>query len=212
MTLQFYITYFFVVFLATIIPGPNMLLAIKHGINYGTRRSVASAVGNTIGNLLIALISLAGLRAVLVASETFFVIIKWGGIVYLLYIGITTFFESVPSEELARGDVPAKMGKTAYTIFMEGFLIAVGNPKGILFFTALFPQFINLSTASVNEFTVVFVTLAAIAFVGFLMYAALASRLRCMFHIRWFRKAYNRVTGGAFIGCGLAMVLAKSNE
>jgi homoserine/homoserine lactone efflux protein len=212
MTLQFYITYFCVVFLATVIPGPNMLLAINHGINYGTRKAVPSAVGNTLGNLLIALISLAGLRAVLVASETLFGVIKWSGIVYLLYIGIRTFGEAVPSEAQVAGTMPVKITKTPFAIFMEGFLIAVGNPKGILFFTALFPQFINLSTASFNEFTVIFVTLAAIAFVGFIMYAALASRLRSMFHIPWFRRTYNRVTGGAFIGCGLAMALEKAKE
>jgi len=189
-----------------------MLLAINQGVKYGVRRVIPSAIGNAIGNLVIAFISLAGLKALLMVFGSIFSIIKVAGAFYLLYIGAKLFFEKVPSGHIAESIMPFAGGKTRLKLFWEGFFIAVVNPKGILFFTALFPQFIDISEASANEFAVVFVTLAGIAFIGFVLYAASASGLRILFHLPWFRKSYNCATGAAFIGSGLALALAKSEK
>ncbi len=89
MSLNFIVLYSMTVFIASIIPGPSMLIALTHGMQYGAKKTIASALGNVTVTLLQALISIAGLGTILIASETIFHLIKWAGAAYLIYIGIT---------------------------------------------------------------------------------------------------------------------------
>jgi threonine/homoserine/homoserine lactone efflux protein len=140
-------------------------------------------MGNVIGNLLMALLSFLGLGVILLTSGVIFNIIKWAGIAYLMYIGIKLFF--------------------------DGFIIAVGNPKGIMFFTALFPQFINMQNVTVNLFMVAFGTLGTIAFSCYMLYAVFGVKLNKLFQLKSFRKIFNRISGSLFIGLGLTLAFAK---
>ena len=88
MTDHFLLLYSMTVFVASIIPGPSMLLALTHGIQYGARRTIASAMGNVAVTLIQAAVSIAGLGAILVASETVFQLVKWAGAAYLVYMGV----------------------------------------------------------------------------------------------------------------------------
>src|SRR4030043_1076622 len=88
MSLKFFLVYSITIFVASIIPGPSMLLALTHGLKYGAKRTIASALGNLSITFLQAAVSIAGLGAILLASEGLFNIIKWVGAAYLLYMGI----------------------------------------------------------------------------------------------------------------------------
>ena len=79
MSLNFILLYSLTVFIASIIPGPSMLLALTYGMRYGAKRTIASATGNLTVTLLQAAVSIAGLGAVLIASGTVFQLIKWAG-------------------------------------------------------------------------------------------------------------------------------------
>lgn len=210
MTVEYFFAYFIVIFIATVTPGPNSLLAINHGANHGIGRTIYSGLGNLIGNLLLALVSILGLGAILLASGIVFSIIKWIGIVYLVYIGIILFFEPVASDK--SNDFSDKpMGtKGRGKFFIDGFVIAVGNPKGILFFTALFPQFINIKSITIGEFLIVFITLGVVAFGCYMLYAIFGASLSRLFQLQSFRKGFNRISGSVFIGTGV--VLAFSNK
>jgi threonine/homoserine/homoserine lactone efflux protein len=209
MTVDHFIAYFFVLFIATITPGPSMLLAISHGANHGIGKSLLSGFGNVIGNLLMALVSLLGLGAILIASGFVFNFIKWAGILYLAFIGITLFLE--PANPRRSADAPESKPaalKKGNRLFIDGFFIAIGNPKGILFFIALFPQFINVKS-TITCSIVIFSTLAIVAFGCYMLYAAFGARLSKWFHLHSFRKAFNRITGSIFLGTGLALAFSK---
>jgi len=206
MTFDYFIAYFLILFIVTITPGPNMLLAINHGVNHGILRTIYSGLGNLIGNLSMALVSILGLGAVLLASGIVFNIIKWIGIIYLIFIGLKLIFEPVKAD--ISNDKPAS-NKSKYRLFLDGFIIAIGNPKGILFFTALFPQFINAKHASITGFMIIFSTLGIVAFGCYMLYAIFGARLNRFFLMQSFRKAFNRITGSILIGTGLAIVFSK---
>jgi threonine/homoserine/homoserine lactone efflux protein len=195
------------VLIATITPGPSMLLAINHGVNHGISKSLYSGSGNLIGNLLMALVSLLGLGAILIASSLIFNVIKWIGIVYLVFIGIKLILAPITSES---NDIK-KTGvqKSGYRLFLDGFIIAIGNPKGILFFTALFPQFINMNNATLTSFTIIFITLGVIAFGCYMLYALFGVKLSRLLQLRSVRKLFNRITGSVFIGTGVALAFSK---
>jgi homoserine/homoserine lactone efflux protein len=208
MTIEQYSAYLMILLIATITPGPSMLLAINHGVNYGIGRTINTALGNLFGNLLMALISIAGLGAILVASGFLFNIIKWGGIIYLIFIGLKMIIEPVRIDKTDSNSI-SENNKKRYRLFIDGFIIAVGNPKGILFFTALFPQFINISNASISGFLIIFITMGVVAFGCFMVYALFGLRLTKLFKLQIFRKAFNRSVGTLLVGTGLAIAFSK---
>jgi homoserine/homoserine lactone efflux protein len=209
MTFDYFIAYFLILFIATVIPGPSMLLAINHGVNHGILRTIYTGLGNLIGNLLMALISIIGLGAILITSGIVFNIIKWIGIIYLIFIGLKLIFEPIKTDNHSNnGDKPTSY-KRRYRLFLDGFIIAIGNPKGILFFTALFPQFINVKYSSISGLIIIFITLGVVAFGCFMIYAIFGAKLNRLFHMRSFRKLFNRITGSILIGTGLTIALSK---
>jgi homoserine/homoserine lactone efflux protein len=209
MTFSFFIAYFIILFVATITPGPSMLLAINHGVNHGAAKSIFSALGNVTGNLLMAMISIVGLGSILIASGVIFNIIKWAGIAYLIFIGLKIIGEKVAADmpDQTQNGPASKKGKC--NLFIDGFVIAIGNPKGILFFTALFPQFINTKSGTVGSFMAIFITLGIVAFGCYMLYAAFGARLNHLFRSYSFKKLFNRITGSIFMGTGLALAFSK---
>lgn len=208
MSLSFFTAYFLILFSATILPGPSMLLAINHGVNHGFVRTMYSGMGNLFGNLLMALVSVMGLGALLLASGLLFNVVKWIGIAYLVYAGVRLFIDPVDSDE-AQVHASANKHKGANRLFIDGFVIAIGNPKGILFFTALFPQFIRVESATLGEFSIIFVTLGLVAFGCYMLYALFGAKLSRIFRMKRVRKLANQITGSIFIGSGLALALSK---
>lgn len=206
MTLQYFSAYFLILFVATIIPGPSMLLAINHGVNHGVFKTFFSCLGNVVGNLLMGLASIVGLGAVLIASGIVFNVIKWLGIAYLLFIGFKLLFEQVTTGEFHTNHA---VSKSKYRLFIDGFFVAIGNPKGILFFTALFPQFINAEHATAMDFIILLVTLGVVASGCFMAYALCGVKLNILFQRYSFRKWFDRITGSVFIGTGLAVAFSK---
>jgi homoserine/homoserine lactone efflux protein len=209
MTISSFIAYFSMLFLATIIPGPSMLLALNHGANHGLTKTIYSGVGNLIGNLIMALLSILGLGILLITSGIIFNVIKWIGVIYLIFIGLRLIIESNKDVRTSDIEYKSKGGKRRSRLFIDGFFIAVSNPKGILFFTALFPQFINVNDTSRNELMIIFITLGIVAFGCYMFYAIFGVRLNKLFHVSLFKKVYNRITGSLFIGIGLIIAFSK---
>lgn len=209
MPVQSFITYFLILFFATIIPGPSMLLALNHGANHGFGKTILSGLGNLIGNLLMALLSIFGLGVLLLTSGLVFNVIKWLGIAYLVFIGIKMIIEPVKAEKTNNITLKSKFGKSSLGLFVHGFFIAVSNPKGILFFTALFPQFINMEDSSMEGFLIIFITLGVVAFGCYMLYALLGIRINRLFQLDSFKKIYNRITGTLFIGVGILTAFSK---
>ena len=209
MTFDYFVAYFTILFIATVTPGPNSLLAINHGLNHGIRRTIFSGLGNLTGNLLLALISILGLGAILIASGIIFTVIKWIGILYLLFVGFKLIFEPVRTEIFQDNVDKVMVDKRKERLFLDGLIIAVGNPKGILFFTALFPQFIDVKHATAEGFLIIFSTLGIVAFGCYMLYGVFGVRLNSLFQRHSFRKGFNRITGSIFIGTGVAIALSK---
>jgi threonine/homoserine/homoserine lactone efflux protein len=206
MTLHYFLAYFLILFVATITPGPSMLLAINHGVNHGFAKTLFSCSGNLLGNLLMAVASIVGLGAVLIASGIVFTIIKWLGIVYLVFIGIRILLTPVNASSISSNQTAAK---SDLRLFLDGIVVAIGNPKGILFFTALFPQFINAEHASIVNIVVLLATLGIVASGCFMAYAICGVKLNTLFQVYSFRKWFNRITGTVFIGTGCALTFSK---
>ena len=134
MSLQLWLAYVAAVFVISGTPGPNMLLALTHGIHHGLRGSVSTMLGLLSGLALILSISLAGLGAVLLASSVVFEVLKYLGAAYLIYLGVRTWRR--PQQDLETGQ--RRDVRQAGQRFRIGVFVSLSNPKAILFFGSLY--------------------------------------------------------------------------
>lgn len=186
-------------------PGPNGLLALTHGARFGLQRTLFTVLGGALGFLLLIAVSLAGMGALLAASERSFMVAKMVGAAYLAYLGLRlSMAPAQPIAVVSEGeDVP---GASGLRLFVQGFLVAATNPKGIVFFAAFLPQFIVPGVPFWTQLAVFGGTFVVVEVLYEAMLAALAQRIAPWLsdHTRWF----NRVTGGVFVAFGVALANA----
>ena len=209
MSVELLFIYSVTVFIASIVPGPSMLLALTHGMKYGAKRTIVSALGNVSVTLLQAAVSIAGLGAILLASESLFNMIKWAGAAYLIYMGISIWL--APNMRIT-GKTSSHLSSEAplLKMYLQAALVTAGNPKAIVFFTAVFPQFINPDAAYIPQFAMLMGTGGIIAFGCFMIYAMGGQKIVTLFSKAAVGKYINKVVGGTFIGAGIG--LAASNK
>jgi len=182
-------------------PGPNGLLALTHGAMHGTRKTLATITGGSLGFGLIIGLSMFGIGALLATWAGLLVIMKWLGGAYLVWLGI----------QLVRSDpIDISRSKNASsakfrTLFGQGLVSAISNPKGILFFVAFLPQFVNPRQSLFTQFLIMALTFIVIEFAYELTVASLADRIKPLL-VRA-GKNFNRVFGGVFIAIGVLLPL-----
>jgi threonine/homoserine/homoserine lactone efflux protein len=206
---EFFLIYTVTVFVASIMPGPSMLLALTHGIKYGAKRTIISALGNLSVTLLQAAISIAGLGAILLASEGLFNMIKWAGAAYLVYMGISIWRSPKMSVSgKSSSDTPSEV--PLRKMYLQAAFVTAGNPKAIIFFTAVFPQFIDPDASYISQCSMLMGTGGIIAFGCFMIYAMGGQKVVALFSKATVGKYFNKIIGGTFIGAGIG--LASSNN
>ncbi len=187
-------------------PGPNGLLALTHGACFGVRPTVSTVLGGALGFLVLIAASLAGMGALLAASEQAFTIAKWIGAAYLVYLGVRVWRAPPPVVSVA-GVGAGPTGARPIAMFRQGFLVAVSNPKGMIFFAAFLPQFVTPGVPFWVQLAVFGGTFVAVEIVYELLLAMTAQRVApwLALHGRWF----NRGAGATFVGIGAALTTAS---
>jgi homoserine/homoserine lactone efflux protein len=201
MALTVWITYFVTTIVLSVTPGPGVFSSLSSGLRHGFRLGLWNGVGMQVANaILVSGVSL-GLGAILLASETLFTAVKWLGVAYLLYLGVVTWRSRPASFEVDRDD----RARTAGEVFLRGFLVNLTNPKGIIFFAAILPQFIDVDRPQAMQYAIFAATTFSVDIVVMMGYTALAARVLGVMkdpaRLGW----VNRGLGGAFIAAGLAL-------
>lgn len=185
-------------------PGPTVLLALNNGSRYGLRLSLLGMAGAVASDLVLVAAAGLGLGALLVASEFWFSVVKWLGVVYLCFLGLQMLVSSrrgrakaaaIPSD--SKRPLPARRGRE---VFLRSFLVAVTNPKGYLFVSAFLPQFIAPTQPQLMQYVILAIAFAGLDFLVMFAYAsagASASRLLRSSAAQWLDRV-----------CGVLMVAA----
>jgi threonine/homoserine/homoserine lactone efflux protein len=196
---------------AVISPGPAILLAISNSIRYGITKVLLSTIGNISGLFLLSTAAIFGLGAILNTSHKLFLIVKVIGAGYLIYLGIRQWRskENFFADNKLIPDGQKIKFKTNKKFFLEGFLIAMTNPKAILFFTALFPQFIKTNSALTPQFLIMTFTFMAMSFICLMGYGLLASKVKHWFAHGSRTKWFNRTLGSVFVALGAGLLQLK---
>ncbi len=211
MSLEVFTIYFFVAFFYIISPGPAIFLAISNGLTNDIKTVAISSFGNILGLFILSAISISGLGAILTASSTLFMIIKIIGAFYLLYLGIKQF-RSIGSIKLNEQNTHKHNKRSSKTFFYESFFLAVTNPKPIIFFIALFPQFLNLKYAILPQFLILTGTFMFISFFSLLTYGFIAKNAKRYLNDKDKMAWFHKITGGLFIMMGLGLLQLKRVE
>jgi threonine/homoserine/homoserine lactone efflux protein len=180
------------------IPGPNVALIVANSLKYGFRMGVHTVLGTTVGvGLQLALVVLGLVAIVEVAAEAL-LWIKWAGVAYLVFLGIRTWRE--PADDLSKIEA-------APTMFWRGCLVAVLNPKTLLFNAAFIPQFVGTVGATASQLAAVAAVFLAVLFVGDVLWAAFASSARQV--LGRYAKMRNRLTGAFLTAAGIGLALSR---
>jgi len=190
-----------------LIPRPTVLLVVSYALGQGWRAALPMAVGVALGDFTAMSLSVLGIGAVLMASATLFTAVKWIGAAYLVYLGIKLFRAggTLNAEPKTDASSALRMGAHAW-------LVTSLNPKGILFFVAFFPQFIDPHAAFWPQVLILQATFLAIAFANALAYAFFAIRARGLVRSERVIGAVNKTGGVMLIGAGVASVAIRTGN
>jgi threonine/homoserine/homoserine lactone efflux protein len=202
MSLSYWLLYAAAVLVLTMTPGPTVLLCISTSVQQGVKAALISALGSTAAIVGLMLLSMAGLGTVLAASENLFTALKWLGAAYLAYLGVRALLSKETDLRIpdsGAGQANARGLLSPRGLFTRGVLVGASNPKALLFFGALFPQFIEPAAPHGPQFLLMGLTFVVLELAWLLVYASTAARAKGWLQQPRRALAFNRVTGAVFL-------------
>lgn len=200
MDLSLWLTFVTATVLLLIIPGPTIVLVLTYALTQGRRVALASAGGVALGDFIAMTASLVGLRALVMASSTMFIALKWVGAAYLVWMGIGMIRSASSTKAIQIKDAPQLSSRA---VFRNAAVVTALNPKGIVFFIAFVPQFIRPDAALAPQFAILIATFVGLATINVLIYALLADRLRDTIRKPEILGWMTRIGGGVLITMGV---------
>ena len=202
MDLQLYLAFLAATVVLALIPGPNVAVITASSVAYGARFGLLTVAGTSTAILVQLALVGVGLSAALGALGQWFEWVRWIGAAYLVYLGIAEW--RAAALDLA---TPARLPRSAKAIYGRGVLVALTNPKTLLFYGAFFPQFVTPGEHEARQLLLLLATCLIVAIVIDSLWALLAARLRRFVIAR--SRLRSRLSGGLLIGAGLGLALAR---
>ncbi|KOP53731.1 lysine transporter LysE [Pseudomonas coronafaciens pv. porri] len=185
-------------------PGPNNLLSISNATSYGFVQSCVGGIGRLLAFVIMITLAAAGLTVVLHTSEWMFHVIKVIGTAYLLYLAVQ-LWRADPNGQDQAGFATAKKGSLAR---LE-FLVAIGNPKAILLFTAFLPQFVDREGDVSVQFAVLGGLFLVLECVAIALYAAMGIHARRLLAKPSGKRLFNRLCAGLLAGAASVLLVSR---
>lgn len=201
MSLELWITYLGTILVLMVTPGPSQLLMLSNSLGNGFHRSLATATGDLTANFMQMVVASLGLASVIVKAQALFIFFKWAGVVYLIYLGIRIISCNGQNETTESSATPIKK------LYLQGFLTSAANPKAVIFFAALFPQFIDPTKTLLNQFIILSVTYLAIDGLFLCCYGKFADTIKKGKLPSLIGKRMNYFVGSLMIGAAILLGL-----
>ena len=180
------------------IPGPTVLLVVSYALGHGRRYAAATVAGVALGDLTAMTASLLGLGALLAASAGLFTAVKWVGAAYLVYLGLKLW--RTPVGDPGQADISeTRPGR----IFAHAYVVTALNPKGIVFFVAFLPQFLDMTRPVLPQMAILVATFVSLATVNAALFGLMASSARRTIRKPSAQRLVNRIGGSFLIGAGV---------
>jgi len=192
----------------TISPGPNVLLVIRNTVRYGSRGTASTVAGNLLAQLVVVVLVALGVGAVLAAMPPLFVGMKVIGAFYLMYLGLKQLKGKAPKS------VPSTSTQSAHVlnkakVFREAILVSGSNPKTLIFLSAFMPQFITHERPLLEQFIVMYLTVATIVALVHTIYSLSVRRIHNGLGTSRWLEVVKRCGGLLFFALGIKLLTAK---
>jgi len=195
---------FIALFVLAATPGPGVFATISRSLASGFVPSLAVIAGIVTGDIVFLMFAILGMSVIAQAMGNFFVVVKFIGAAYLIFLGIKIWrSKPVPVQEI-KGGKNKKFGN-----YLSGLVITLSNPKVILFYCGFLPTFMDLSSLGSVDICIVAITISIVLSSVLIFYAYLANQARAFFSSPYSVKRLNRTAGGVMIAAGVA-IAAKS--
>lgn len=208
MALETWILFVLTVLALMSTPGPSQLLMLSNSGTHGFQRAVYTAFGDLSANTLQMLAAGLGLAALIAASASALTAIKWIGVAYLFWLGLRMIRRARANDPHS---IEAKHSASSLSLWLQGFLTSAANPKAVIFFAALFPQFISAEAAFWPQFLILAGTYLVMDGVFLSAYGLSASWIAARFKGKA-RVWIERLGGGFMIGAALLLGLRSVSE
>jgi homoserine/homoserine lactone efflux protein len=200
MNFELFTAYILITIVLIVTPGPIVTLVISTGATQGVRAALTTVAGTTLGNALLLLAIALGLNWVLSNAIILFEVLRWGGAAYLIWLGVQAWRNA------------GKIGQTlspGSVNFTRGVLVALSNPKTLVFFTAFLPQFIDPNLPAGRQLAVMCVVSALMAAMTDTAWAVAAGLGRAWFMKPARARLLGRLSGSVLVGGGIWLSLAR---
>ncbi|MBN8449342.1 MAG: LysE family translocator [Candidatus Accumulibacter sp.] len=187
------------------IPGPTILTVISYSASHGKRATLPLIAGVALGDSTALFLSLVGLGALLAASALWFNVVKGAGGLYLLYLGFKMLRAGTSGQAAVTPPAPESMLR----LFLNTYAVTALNPKGIVFFIAFLPQFLNPTAPAAPQLWVLGTTFVVLAAINATLYATFASAARRMLESPRAQRRFNLLGGSLICAAGAWALLAK---
>jgi len=205
MPLQLWLAFVAASAVLLVIPGPTILTVISYSVAHGKRANVPLVAAVALGDSTALVVSLLGLGALLATSAFWFTAIKWVGGLYLLYLGIKLLRAGISPAVLAAPAAPGSRWK----LFADTYLVTALNPKGIVFFVAFLPQFIDPRANVTHQLWVLALTFVSMAALNATLYAVFAGSARRLLASPRAQRRFNLAGGSLLSAAGVWALLAR---
>lgn len=206
MTWDTWLAFFLACWLISLSPGAGAIASMSSGLNFGFCRGYWNAIGLQLALVLQIAVVAAGVGALLATSELAFALIKWFGVLYLLYLGWKQW--SAPPSALASEPVDLRRGRPL-ALLLRGFVVNASNPKAIVFILAVLPQFLDTSRPLLAQYLLMTLTMVAVDLVVMAGYTGLAARVLKLLREPGQQRLLNRVFGGLFGAAATLLATVK---
>lgn len=205
MELEVWFTLFLAAIAISVSPGAGAVVSMNYGIKYGLKKSYSAILGLQTGLFIQIFIVVIGLGALIAKSVLIFNIVKWIGVAYLVYLGLSKIFEKVEviDEDAHINNYNAKKA------YITSTLINITNPKATVFLVAFLPQFLNPNESLWFQFFIISSTLVTVDIIVMTGYSSMASKLKFLIKDVKAMKIQNRITGSFLIFAAVLMSSAK---
>jgi threonine/homoserine/homoserine lactone efflux protein len=204
MTLAGFLTYSFALFVAAAVPGPGVVALVARALGSGFRATVPMALGLVLGDLVYLTAAVLGLAFVAKTFGLVFLAFKYAGAAYLAYLAYKFWTSGAGIEQ-----VEAKKADGAFASFMSGLIVTIGNPKVMVFYLAILPAIVDLSTVTINDFAILVLLTTAVLLSVLFPYLALATRTRALLQTPSAVKRMSRVAA-TFLGGAAVAIAARA--
>ena len=203
MNIELYTLFFFTTVLLIAVPGPSAMVASSQGARLQSKKSLVGVLGIASADAIFFALSATGIATIIIASSSVFSAIKWLGVLFLLYLGFTILLSKGSAIKLGGKQTQVK----TVNLFSQGLFIQLANPKALMYFSALLPQFIDPNKDLMPQIIIMGITCFIADILVYSLYAYLGAHLAKQKLKSWVIQLINKSAGIALIFTGIRMAM-----